>query len=311
MTPSGYDLIGDLHGHLEPLAALLARLGYEERGPGFAHPSRQVVFVGDFVDRGPAQREVIGLCRAMVEAGQARAVMGNHEYNAIAFATGDGGGGHLRPHSERNRRQHAAFLDAFRGDPAGRRDALDWFRTLPLWLETDGFRVVHACWHRGSIERILAAQDGDSRLGDALLRASARRGSWQFEAIETLLKGMELDLPAGARYPDKEGTSRHQIRIRWWDGGARTFRAAYFGPPSLATHIPDDEIEGDHGLEYGHGEKPVFVGHYWLEGEPVPLAPNIACLDYSVAKPGGRLCAYRWDGEAVLAAGKFVTVPRS
>lgn len=31
-------------------------------------------------------------------------------------------------------------------------------------------------------------------------------------------------------------------------------------------------------------------------GVPEPLAPNIACLDYSVAKPGGKLVAYRWSG---------------
>ena len=34
----------------------------------------------------------------MVESGNALAVMGNHELNAIAFHTPDGGGSHLRPH---------------------------------------------------------------------------------------------------------------------------------------------------------------------------------------------------------------------
>jgi hypothetical protein len=29
-----------------------------------------------------------------------------------------------------------------------------------------------------------------------------------------------------------------------------------------------------------------------------------------VAKPGGKLAAYRWDGETVLDAAKFVTVPQ-
>jgi hypothetical protein len=47
-----------------------------------------------------------------------------------------------------------------------------------------------------------------------------------------------------------------------------------------------------------------------MEGEPVPLAPNIACLDYSVAKPGGRLVAYRWDGEQTLSREKFIWVDR-
>jgi hypothetical protein len=42
--------------------------------------------------------------------------------------------------------------------------------------------------------------------------------------------------------------------------------------------------------------------------DPAPLAPNVACVDYSVAK-GGRLAAYRWDGEHALRADRFVTVP--
>jgi len=100
------------------------------------------------------------------------------------------------------------------------------------------------------------------------------------------------------------------MRVRWWDGGARTFRDAFMGPESALTHIPEDDIEGDHLIEYSHDEPPVFLGHYWLEGDPAPLASNIACLDYSVGKPGGRLTAYRWDGETALQADRFISVPR-
>jgi hypothetical protein len=37
------------------------------------------------------------------------------------------------------------------------------------------------------------------------------------------------------------------------------------------------------------------------------MAPNLACLDFSVAKDGA-LTAYRWDGEQKLDAGKIVQV---
>ena len=40
---------------------------------------------------------------------------------------------------------------------------------------------------------------------------------------------------------------------------------------------------------------------------PKPLAPNVACLDYSVAAQGV-LCGYRWSGESELSAGSFLTV---
>ena len=92
--------------------------------------------------------------------------------------------------------------------------------------------------------------------------------------------------------------------------GATNFKDTFFGPESARTHIPDDEIAGDHLVDYSHEAPPVFLGHYWMEGDPAPLARNIACLDYSVAKPGGRLTAYRWDGEQVLETERFVWVDR-
>lgn len=56
---------------------------------------------------------------------------------------------------------------------------------------------------------------------------------------------------------------------------------------------------------YAGISKPTFIGHYWLTGIPAPLTPRIACLDYSVAKQG-QLAAYRFNGEAELAAEGFV-----
>jgi hypothetical protein len=46
----------------------------------------------------------------MREAGTASAVLGNHEFNAIAWATPNDDGGFLRKHSEKNASQHAEFL---------------------------------------------------------------------------------------------------------------------------------------------------------------------------------------------------------
>jgi hypothetical protein len=59
-------------------------------------------------------------------------------------------------------------------------------------------------------------------------------------------------------------------------------------------------------LGYPPDAPPVFFGHYWLSADrPTLLAPNVACLDFSVAK-GGFLCAYRWDGEQMLDPSNFV-----
>ncbi|MFM7107886.1 MAG: metallophosphoesterase, partial [Planctomycetaceae bacterium] len=64
-----YDLIGDVHGHADALRALLQSLGYARRQGVFVHPDRRVIFLGDFIDRGPAIRETLEIVRPMVEAG--------------------------------------------------------------------------------------------------------------------------------------------------------------------------------------------------------------------------------------------------
>ena len=326
-TRKYYDLIGDIHGCAETLTVLLQKLGYREHRGAYRYlgetaskrvdqypvsdqVTHQVIFLGDFIDRGPGQRKVVDIVRSMLAQGSALAVMGNHEFNAIAYATRDlHGGGYLRAHSRKNTQQHAAFLTAY-ADAEERQVVIDWFRLIPLWLDLGDLRVVHACWERQSMQRILECQQGSTLLGNDLLLQSCHPGTWQYGALETLLKGKEIPLPPGVVFHDKENTARHHIRVRWWDDSAENYRAAFLGPESARTGIPEDPIQGEHLVEYGHGEPPVFLGHYWFEGTPVPLAGNIACLDYSVARPGGKLVAYRWQGEQQLVPEHFCWVPR-
>lgn len=148
-----YDIIGDIHGHAPALEALLHSMGYRETKGSWRHPERQAIFVGDFIDRGPRQVAVVDLVQRMVADGGAQAIMGNHEFNAIAWFLPNPAkpGEYLRPHhspkyGDKNYLQHKAFLDEVDGTPR-HKEIIDWFLTLPLWLDLDGFRVVHACWH--------------------------------------------------------------------------------------------------------------------------------------------------------------------
>ena len=75
MSNQGYDVVGDIHGHADPMHRLLHKLDYAEIDGVFRHPERKMIFVGDFIDRGPQQREVLRVARAMYEAGSASAVL--------------------------------------------------------------------------------------------------------------------------------------------------------------------------------------------------------------------------------------------
>jgi hypothetical protein len=308
-----YDLIGDIHGHSEPLVELLHKLGYSKSNGVYRHVDRQVIFLGDFIDRGPDQRGVIDIVRPMIGQGTALSVMGNHEFNAIAYFTDDpdAPGEFLREHSSRHKKQHQAFLDAYQGS-SDYAELIEWFRTLPLWLDLQGLRVVHACWDNELMQDLQVCFPSiNDYLDDDLLVKASRKSRNEYEAVETLLKGKEVQLPKGHSFLDKDGHPRHAVRIRWFDSNVLTYQQAFLGPEKARSHIPEDPIGADHLLQYSHADPPVFMGHYWLDGEPELLAPNIACLDYSVAaKTGGKLVAYRWDGERELSASKFVSVSR-
>lgn len=264
-----YDIIGDIHGFSRTLVALLDRLGYKRNAGIYCHPTRKAIFLGDFIDRGPEQREVLDIVRPMIDSGAALAVMGNHEFNAIAYHTLDHQTGeYLRPHSDKNTSQHQAFLNAYADNEHEYAAAIEWFKSLPLWLDLEQLRVVHACWDSSWIQQILDMQDGSNLLSQGLLLHGARAGTWQYEALETLLKGKEIPLKEGFSFKDKDGTTRHQIRIRWWDQTASSYQQIFMGPESARTCIPDDDIEGDHLVEYGHGQPPCFWGTTGWKGSP-------------------------------------------
>ncbi|MEQ8240402.1 MAG: metallophosphoesterase, partial [Cyclobacteriaceae bacterium] len=57
-----HDIIGDIHGHCEELEVLLDALGYQEIEDSWVHPEgRKVIFVGDYIDRGPQILETVRL----------------------------------------------------------------------------------------------------------------------------------------------------------------------------------------------------------------------------------------------------------
>jgi hypothetical protein len=301
----GYDIVGDIHGHADPLYRLLDILGYVKIHGVFRHPSRHMIFVGDFIDRGPEQRKALSLARSMCEAGSARAVLGNHEFNAIGWAAQNEDGEFLRNHSEKNAHQHAEFLQQLGADSPDHEDAIRWFRSLPVWLDLAGLRVVHACWHEPSRDALVPFLDEHNRFTEAGLREAYRHGSPAHTAADILLKGPEQRLPAGIHFFDKDGHKREEVRLRWWDQGATTFRKSALGLEGREDELPDSSLPRD--FRYLES-KPVFFGHYWLNGSPSITAPNAACLDFSVAK-SGYLTAYRWSGENKLTQNSLVSVP--
>lgn len=327
------DVVGDVHGEIDALAALLGRLGYDPEG---THPAgRRLVFVGDLSDRGPDSPAVFRLVMRLVARGCAQLVAGNHELNLLL---GRKKHGNHWFHGMSFDPKHPDFGRCAAIGDAERRSILDFLRTLPVALERRDLRVVHAAWIEDSIARcratslalddayrafeealqcdqryvaLKARHDSElAQLGDGALEDSAPRPyaaaigpfeeySQQGNPIRVVTSGVERAIPvpfaAGGKW-------RFADRVAWW-------------------------------REYA-GSAAVLFGHYWRWWDPAvhavlskgetqlfaddPVGPYMAehhqafCVDFSVGSRyrqrlagnsgsfHGRLAAMRWPEREIV-----------
>ena len=328
------DVVGDVHGELDALQALLAHLSYDEDG---SHPEgRLLVFVGDLCDRGPDSPGVIELVQRLAQAGRALVTLGNHEINLLRGDRKDGNDWFWSEFGARD----AKYEPRAHLPPERREGVIAFLRSLPLALERDDLRVVHAAWDSASIAQLRAADPALSRVehfrrwdaeAEGLIAARGIGAAAQVEydeyrqrlvdpaqAVPMLMATAQVDEIRQMANPIRVVTSgiervaarpffasghwRFVERIRWWD-------------------------------EYAE-PVPVVVGHYWRQfahvdraslGESeenlfTDLAPtawhgrhhNVFCIDFSVggrflerplaagALPRSRLGALRWPERVVV-----------
>jgi len=302
-----YDIIGDIHGYADHLEELLKKLGYENGSGYYKHPERKAIFVGDFIDRGPKIRETLSIVKRMVDENSAMAVMGNHEFNFLCYNTEISPGKYLRPHIDNNNKQVIETVNQFIWHENELEEYLNWFRELPLYLELDDIRIVHACWEDENIENLKL--EGNIEFSkEFLIRLFSDKSSALYKAVDETLKGKEMIIPENGYFFDVEGKKRFKSRIKWWlDPAKSTYDLYYFDKIECQGENPVKLLKDTSINYYKENATPVFCGHYWLMGEPELQTKNVACVDYSVAK-NNILSAYKWSGESELSNENFVFV---
>ena len=153
-----FDVVGDVHGCLDELLALLDAMGYgvQHAGKRFAvtpPQGRTLVFVGDLVDRGPAAPEVLRLVMGMAHAGTALCVAGNRDTELVRV---------LRGGAALVTRGMARTLDQLAAEPESFRAAvIDFLHELPSHLVLDEGRLVIA--HAGLKEALQGSSSAAAR----------------------------------------------------------------------------------------------------------------------------------------------------
>lgn len=307
---TGYDIIPDIHADIDRLVGTLDTLGYRRNADGWAHPQGRIAaFLGDFIDMGTSNRAVLEIVRRMHDSGNAFAVMGNHELNAILFHSpghneDDPDCGYMRAHSPKNQDQHRNFLEEFPLGGPETAEIIAWFMTLPLVRELDGIRLAHACWDDRQIATILKRRPNGRLRTEDFQQIAFEKGAERFAAaVLTVLKGREERLPAGYSFHDASGHQRNEIRLKWWVNRATNRREVAVSVPDR-EQLPDTPLSPEIRFEpYDPSAKPVFFGHYKLTDAPLIETHNALCLDYP-----GTACAYRWSGEMRLMEENLVMI---
>ena len=338
--PAGpLDVIADVHGELDALLALLHRLGVDVEKRTAARP---IVFVGDLVDRGPDSVGVIEVFARLQDAGLAAAVAGNHELNLLGGLRREGNhwffgddehaqvdGGHVPFRSRRATDAERAFV-------------LERLAALPLVLERDDLRVVHACWHADAAQRLpargeiaaLSAHFDDELLDDLRrrgisARAQDERGRYAElksaavvppdvlpavaevgvalqvgNPIKVLTSGLEEAVGPGERF-FTGGKWRYARRVRWW--------ASSTAPTDRATVV-------GHYWRRRDG-RPAGSDDLWHDVPPFSWVGDVFCVDYSVGRRfverhKGRvdgfshgLAALRWPERTLVFDDRHDAVP--
>ena len=295
-----YDIIGDVHGHAALLRKLLIKLGYKKGGNGYFHAERKAVFVGDFINRGPEIRKTIRMIRIMVENGNAFAILGNHEINAILFHLKDKGGKPLVKEPRKNYLSLFKTINDFLAYPDEWKRHLRWMRRLPLFLELEDVRIVHACWSDSAIAVVKSVLN-EQRGRKSIFREYYKNPKSELsKSISVLTKGIDLKMPGDLKVVNNKGVVPRSFRLSWWENPlGKTFREMSFESKyKLPVYTVPKEIIPN-TFFYSENEPLVFFGHYCRANGPHIIKTNLCCVD-SCVSGAKMLTAYSWNGEKEL-----------
>ena len=177
--------IGDVHGCARTLAALLDRLA-EDAG-GALGPGDTLVFVGDYVDRGPDSPGVIDQLVELERASEAgtgpRCVFlrGNHDQMMLDYVDGTSDSELWWANGGRTTLEGYAARGDLRLPPAH----VDFLRRTPLVAQEAGFAFVHA------------GLDTRQSVADNLAAPNASIALWTREHLAADLSAWEMPVVCG------------------------------------------------------------------------------------------------------------------
>ena len=214
--------IGDIHGQREQLEQLLAQLPLES--------GDHLVFIGDYVDRGPDPKGVVDLLLDLRQHHDCTFLIGNHEAMFLSFLGWEGplyfGAEAFLHNGGETTLQTYGYFDGDR-EFALPKEHEEFYASLKLWHIEGEYAFVHAGISRESLQL--------SDIEYALKRETPKELLWQ--------RGT-ADLPHSLGITIVYGhTPMPDLQVRWnlpYSIGIDT--GAVYGGALTAIRLPDETI---------------------------------------------------------------------
>lgn len=129
-------VIADIHGHFDAHQRLKREFNYNPT-------EHQLVYLGDYIDRGPNSCEVVNEVLRDVQDG-AIALLGNHERMMLDALTKEPSKDRINDMLRWLRNGGQKTLDSYKNRKRALKSHLEFFATLPLYVESDNYFFVHA-----------------------------------------------------------------------------------------------------------------------------------------------------------------------
>lgn len=228
LTPRVLYAIPDIHGCVDQLQAALHLIALDD------NPDAQVIFLGDYIDRGPDSLGVLTTVKAECDRLGARAValLGNHEVDFLEWLDADG--------------DDTAWLVADTD-----------LTTLRSFLDEDELKAIFA---RADLSSFDGMVDVNRDVRTALVKRHGDLVRWlrerplHFETDDNIFVHAGLDEEAG----------------QWWRQGTPDLTFTHKYPPTtgafyktiIAGHVGTPELHPDRS----HGVFHDGASHYYLDG---------------------------------------------
>ncbi|NLX18067.1 MAG: serine/threonine protein phosphatase [Desulfobulbus sp.] len=131
-------VIGDIHGCHESLVHLLSKI---------VHRADTIVFLGDYVDRGPHSKEVVTTILSLTKSHpRVIPLMGNHDFLFLKYLNGEESSLFLQVGGKQTLISYGLSIDASTEEIHQRvpPEHITFFRNLPLYWENQHAIYVHA-----------------------------------------------------------------------------------------------------------------------------------------------------------------------